>query len=95
MSRKSERLVNLTIALLATRRYLTKSEIFRTVAGYEGEAEARDRMFERDKEDLRSLGIELELGSHDPLFNSTFRSHPTRNASAFKGGRCMARCILK
>ena len=69
MSRKSERLVNLTIALLATRRYLTKSEIFRTVAGYEGEAEARDRMFERDKEDLRSLGIELELGSHDPLFN--------------------------
>jgi proteasome accessory factor B len=69
VSRKSERLVNLTIALLATRRYLTKSEIFRTVAGYEGEAEARDRMFERDKEDLRSLGIELELGSHDPLFN--------------------------
>ena len=69
MSRKSERLVNLTIALLATRRYLTKSEIFRTVAGYEGEAEARDRMFERDKEDLRSLGIELEIGSHDPLFN--------------------------
>lgn len=80
MSRKSERLVNLTIALLATKRYLTKAEIFKTVAGYEGEAEARDRMFERDKEDLRSLGIELELGSHDPLFEDEagYRIKPDR-----------------
>ncbi len=80
MSRKSERLVNLTIALLATRRYLTKSEIFRTVAGYDGEADARDRMFERDKDDLRSLGIELELGSHDPLFEDEagYRIKPER-----------------
>lgn len=80
MSRKSERLVNLTIALLATRRYLTKSEIFRTVAGYDGEPEARDRMFERDKDDLRSLGIELELGSHDPLFEDEagYRIKPER-----------------
>jgi proteasome accessory factor B len=68
VSRKSERLVNLTIALLATKRYLTKSEIFRTVAGYTGDVDARDRMFERDKDDLRSLGIEIELGSFDPLF---------------------------
>ena len=68
MSQKSERLVNLTIALLATKRYLTKAEIFKTVAGYDGEPEARDRMFERDKDDLRSLGIEIELGSFDPLF---------------------------
>jgi proteasome accessory factor B len=26
-------------------------------------------MFERDKDDLRSLGIEIEVGSFDPLFN--------------------------
>ena len=69
MSQKSERLVNLTIALLSTQRYLTKSEIFKNVAGYEGEPEARDRMFERDKEDLRSLGITIELGTFDPLFD--------------------------
>jgi proteasome accessory factor B len=69
VSRKSERLVNLTIALLATRRWLTKSEIFRTVEGYEGSTESKDRMFERDKDDLRSLGIEIEVGSFDPLFN--------------------------
>ena len=68
MSRKSERLVNLTIALLATKRYLTKAEIFKNVAGYSGDAEAKDRMFERDKDDLRSLGITIELGTFDPLF---------------------------
>ena len=69
MSRKSERLVNLTIALLATRRYLTKSEIFRSIEGYEGNDESKERMFERDKDDLRSLGIEIEVGGFDPIFN--------------------------
>ena len=68
VSRKSERLVNLTIALLATKRFLTKSEIFRTVEGYEGAPEAMERMFERDKDDLRSLGISIELGTFDPIF---------------------------
>ena len=69
MSRKIERLINLTIALLATKRYLTKSEIFRTVEGYEGSAETKERMFERDKDDLRSLGIAIDVGNFDPLFN--------------------------
>ena len=69
MSRKIERLINLTIALLATKRYLTKSEIFSSVEGYEGSAETKERMFERDKDDLRSLGIDIEVGSFDPLFN--------------------------
>ena len=69
VSRKSERLVNLTIALLATKRFITKSEILKTVEGYEGSPESKDRMFERDKDDLRSLGIEIEVGTFDPLFN--------------------------
>ncbi len=69
MSRKSERLVNLTIALLATKRYLTKNEIFKSIEGYEGSDESKERMFERDKDDLRSLGIEIEVGGFDPLFN--------------------------
>ena len=68
VSRKSERLVNLTIALLATKRWLTKAEIFANVAGYSGDSDAKDRMFERDKDDLRSLGINIELGTFDPLF---------------------------
>ncbi|ASY21254.1 proteasome accessory factor B [Candidatus Planktophila dulcis] len=69
MSRKSERLINLTIALLATKRFITKSEIFKTIEGYEGSSESKERMFERDKDDLRTLGIEIEVGSFDPLFN--------------------------
>lgn len=68
VSRKSERLVNLTIALLATSRWLTKSEIYRTIDGYSGDLDAKERMFERDKEELRNLGIEIEVGSFDPLF---------------------------
>lgn len=68
VSRKSERLVNLTIALLATKRWITKSEIFATVDGYLGEPESKERMFERDKDDLRGLGIDIEVGSFDPLF---------------------------
>jgi proteasome accessory factor B len=68
VSRKSERLVNLTIALLATTRWLTKSEIYRSIDGYSGDVDAKERMFERDKEELRNLGIEIEVGSFDPLF---------------------------
>lgn len=68
VSRKSERLVNLTIALLATKRWVTKSQIFTSVDGYEGEPDAMERMFERDKDDLRNLGITIEVGSFDPLF---------------------------
>jgi proteasome accessory factor B len=59
----------LTIALLATKRYLTKNEIFRNIEGYEGSAEAKERMFERDKDDLRKLGIQIEVGGLDPLFD--------------------------
>lgn len=80
MSRKTERIVNLTIALLATKRFITKSEIFRTVEGYEGSAESKERMFERDKDDLRNLGIEIEVGSFDPLFEDEagYRIRPER-----------------
>ena len=67
-SAKTERLVNLTMALLGTKRYMSKSEIFRRVAGYSGSSETKERMFERDKDDLRTLGIEIEVASHDPFF---------------------------
>jgi proteasome accessory factor B len=67
--KKAERLINLTLALLATKRYLKKSEIFNTVEGYSGNPESMDRMFERDKNELRSLGIEISVGDLDPLFD--------------------------
>lgn len=67
-SEKTERLINLTLGLLASKRYLTKNEIFRTISGYSGSPESMERMFERDKDELRSAGIVIEVGGLDPLF---------------------------
>jgi proteasome accessory factor B len=61
---KVERLMNLVIALLATSSYLTADKIRNSVAGYSDSPsdEAFSRMFERDKNELRDLGIPLETG---------------------------------
>ncbi len=67
----AERLLNLIIALSHARGRMTRAEIRATVAGYDAERpgdskdEARrrlaafERMFERDKEDLRRIGVPL------------------------------------
>ncbi|WP_040284898.1 helix-turn-helix transcriptional regulator [Tessaracoccus massiliensis] len=70
-ARKSERLVNLLITLLSTRRYLTKHELREAVEGYRlSKSEAAfERQFERDKEELRSIGVHIETGSNDPFFD--------------------------
>lgn len=67
--RRTERLLNLVICLLSTRRYLSKEEIRDSVEGYSEGQDAFERAFERDKEELRELGIPLEIGSNDPLFD--------------------------
>ena len=64
--------MNLVIALLSTRSYITAEKIRSSVAGYADSAsdEAFSRMFERDKNELRDLGIPLETGrvsSYDPV----------------------------
>jgi proteasome accessory factor B len=61
---KVERLMNLVIALLSTRTFITAERIRDTVSGYSDSAsdEAFSRMFERDKNELRDLGIPLETG---------------------------------
>jgi proteasome accessory factor B len=67
-SRRAERLVNLVLCLLSTRQFLTADRIRTAVPGYEpddGTARADDafkRMFERDKSELRELGVPLETG---------------------------------
>lgn len=61
-----ERLVNLVVALMATEQGLTKETILGSVAGYREQAEsgaskdALEKMFERDKESLRGLGVPIE-----------------------------------
>lgn len=55
----AERLLNLVIALVNTPGRMTKEQIRGSVAGYDraGSTEAFERMFERDKETLRELGV--------------------------------------
>jgi len=68
--RKTERILNLTICLLVTRNFLPKSRIREIVEGYHDLSDqAFERTFERDKEELRRLGIPLQVGSFDPLFD--------------------------
>lgn len=60
---KTERLLNLVICLLHTRSFLTQERIAEIVPGYaDGEEAARHKRFERDKFELRQLGVPLESG---------------------------------
>jgi proteasome accessory factor B len=62
--RKTERLLSLVVCLLSARRYLTATQIRAAVPGYPESFDAFKRMFERDKEELRELGIPLETGTN-------------------------------
>ncbi len=65
--RKTERLLGLVVCLLSTSRYLTADQIRQAVPGYPEQDELFKRMFERDKEDLRDLGVPLETGLNHPF----------------------------
>ena len=61
-----ERLLNLLAFLLTAGRPVTADEIRSTVAGYDRSSdEAFHRMFERDKDLLRGMGVPLELQATD------------------------------
>ena len=69
-SRKTERILNLTICLLVSGRYLPKSQIREAVEGYHDLSDsAFERTFERDKDELRALGVPIEVGSFDAFFD--------------------------
>lgn len=68
-ARKSERILNLTICLLMARRFVEREQIRTLVEGYQGLSQATfERTFERDKDELRALGVPVETGSNNPLF---------------------------
>ena len=81
---RTERLLNLVICLLSTRSWLTKEQIRAAVPQYADCAtdEAFDRMFERDKEDLRELGVPLVTGSHSDWFEDEVGYRIDRSAYA-------------
>jgi proteasome accessory factor B len=64
--RKTERLLSLVVCLLSARRFLTATQIRNAVPGYPDSFDAFKRMFERDKDELRELGIPLETGMNSP-----------------------------
>src|SRR3979411_2251643 len=67
-TRRQQRLVNLVLLLLSTRQFITAERIRDTVEGHEVSEDASNpdeafkRSFERDKAELRELGIPLETG---------------------------------
>ena len=67
---KTERLLNLVLVLLYTRRPLSKAQIRALVPQYGETAstESFDRMFERDKDELREMGIPITTTVIDVLW---------------------------
>ena len=66
--RKSERLMNLLIMLLVQRHFVPKQRI-RSILYPGSTDDAFEKMFERDKEELRSLGVPIEVGHMDAYFD--------------------------
>jgi proteasome accessory factor B len=63
--KKEDRLFSLILALVSSREGLTKSDILRSVRGYaemyDFNANASlDKMFERDKEEIRAMGVVID-----------------------------------
>ena len=66
---KTERLLNLVICLMSARTFVTAEFLRENVAGYMDAGQSQDsfkRMLERDKNELRAMGIPVETG-HTPL----------------------------
>lgn len=64
---KTERLMKLLIMLLVQRHFVDKGRV--RDALYPGLSDdAFEKKFERDKEELRSLGVPVEVGQIDPFF---------------------------
>lgn len=68
MAAKTERLLNLVVALLHARRPLTFAELRQRLGEWQdGDAESMRRKFERDKDELRRLGVPVETVTTDAL----------------------------
>jgi|GEM_PF-5608335 len=69
---RTERLLNLVIALRATRRGMRRDDLRRAVPQYAASPNdtAFERMFERDKEDLRQIGVPIVTVPSDVLVDA-------------------------
>jgi len=92
---QSERLYSLTLALIRTEVGLTKEEIFSSIRGYrydvekaggiDGNLDSLNRKFNRDKDDLRRMGLQLDgAGSNEG--DADFRYRISRDAFVWPKG---------
>jgi proteasome accessory factor B len=66
---KTERLLNLLIMLLVQRHYVSKERIREILYADAPSTDAFEKTFERDKDELRSLGVPIEVGQMDAYFD--------------------------
>jgi proteasome accessory factor B len=66
---KTERLLNLLIMLLVQRHYVSKNRIREILYADAPSTDAFEKTFERDKDELRSLGVPIEVGQMDAYFD--------------------------
>ncbi|MEY4000563.1 MAG: hypothetical protein RLZZ626_918 [Actinomycetota bacterium] len=68
----AERLLALTLVLLSSDRGLTKEELYRSIRGYSmaiesgASIQAVEKKFDRDKDDLRDCGINIDVDNTEP-----------------------------
>ena len=80
---QSERLFSLTLALVSTQVGLTKEDIFSSIRGYrldlqkagglDGDLTALNKKFDRDKDKLRELGVQIVPGPNSNEGDSDYR----------------------
>jgi proteasome accessory factor B len=74
---QTERLLNLVCVLLTSEIGMTKAELFQAVRGYQqkadGNLEALDKLFDRDKDLIREYGVQLVSNGNEKKHNVRYR----------------------
>jgi proteasome accessory factor B len=87
----SERLLNITLALISTNIGMTKAELFSAIRDYRNDIEkgislkSLEKKFERDKDDLRASGIQLETRILDSDMGDNQETRYIISPSGFQG----------
>ncbi|MGB3696012.1 MAG: WYL domain-containing protein [Gordonia sp. (in: high G+C Gram-positive bacteria)] len=82
MASKNERIVNLVVCLMSARQYVTAAYLRANVQGYGADGQSDEsfkRMLERDKAELREMGIPVETG-RNPTGDEGYRIDPEQYA---------------
>ena len=93
---QSERLYSLTLALVQTEYGLTKEEIFNSIRGYrldldkvgglDGDLTALNKKFDRDKEKLRELGVQIQPAQNSTEGDADYRYQISRDIFVWPKG---------